>query len=83
MRLIKAIAPSEVDARRFQLFCEANSVSSLSEEEKFVIDLSNIEQLFPRLKVMEMTHAYPDMLFNLQQVGLIFIWQKLFSFFRK
>lgn len=71
IKLIKTIAPSEVDVRRFQLFCEANSVSNLSDEERFVIELSNTEQLFTRLKVMEMIHAYPDMLFNLQQV-----WQK-------
>uniref|UniRef100_A0A914Z2W5 FH2 domain-containing protein n=1 Tax=Panagrolaimus superbus TaxID=310955 RepID=A0A914Z2W5_9BILA len=67
INLIKLIAPSEVDARRFKTFCEANSVSSLSEEEKFVIELSNIEQLFIRLRLMETIHTFPEMVYNLQQ----------------
>uniref|UniRef100_A0AC34G937 FH2 domain-containing protein n=1 Tax=Panagrolaimus sp. ES5 TaxID=591445 RepID=A0AC34G937_9BILA len=67
INLIKLIAPSEVDARRFKTFCETNSVSTLSEEEKFVIELSNIEQLFIRLRLMETIHSFPEMVYNLQQ----------------
>lgn len=72
INLIKTIAPSEVDATRFKTFCETNSVSALSDEEKFVIELSNIEQLFTRLQLMEMMHSYPEMIFSLHQVSLEF-----------
>uniref|UniRef100_A0AC35F3Y4 FH2 domain-containing protein n=1 Tax=Panagrolaimus sp. PS1159 TaxID=55785 RepID=A0AC35F3Y4_9BILA len=53
--------------KRFKTFCETNSVSALSEEEKFVIELSNIEQLFIRLRLMETIHSFPEMIYNLQQ----------------
>uniref|UniRef100_A0A1I8ABB4 FH2 domain-containing protein n=1 Tax=Steinernema glaseri TaxID=37863 RepID=A0A1I8ABB4_9BILA len=55
---LETIAPSAVDIQRFKSFAEINNVSSLSDDEKFIFDLTKIERFEEKLFVLSYTTSF-------------------------
>ena len=45
VQLVQQIAPTRADIRRFELLEQSNSLGSLDEDEKFILELSKVERL--------------------------------------
>lgn len=41
VRLVETIAPTQIDVRRFQLYEQSNSVASMSDNEQFILQVSD------------------------------------------
>ncbi|KAI1731858.1 formin homology 2 domain-containing protein [Ditylenchus destructor] len=52
VRLVETIAPTQIDVRRFQLYEQSNSVASMGDNEQFILQLSKIDRLREKLKIM-------------------------------
>ncbi|KAK0417268.1 hypothetical protein QR680_012916 [Steinernema hermaphroditum] len=55
---LETIAPSAVDVQRFRSFAEINNVSALSDDEKFIFDLTKIDRFEEKLFVLSYTTSF-------------------------
>lgn len=70
--LVSAIAPTEVDIRRFALFELSNNMRSLSDEEQFVVQLSKVERLREKLAVMRLMGTFDQ---SVQRIGQVSVYR--------